>query len=896
MRELLRGDLRDLRAAHSWHAVAALATTLERLDGDAPHFCLVRAEALARVGQRPRALDVLETLLRERSDLAPAVRDEALRLRARISKTGDVPRDSTLRGRDECLAFLKREWECSSSGGARLCTLLGAPGIGKTRVATEFATSVALGTGRVIQYRCDVHTRAQPLALFSAVLPALRQLRGSLGVSPRHLELLDRLQYPSHPAHAEAGDTLVDYMRAEFQRALVDLFEAVTSEQHVLLVVDDAQFLDDSSSVVLTHLCNSVNSAALLVVACRRPGNAPGAVAAIGERSECHVLTPLNAADALLVVQELDSQRLHDEAELALRVAQAAGNPFYLRAVALHQGESAVAPVDIRSLAVGIYTQLTPDAKTVLEACLLLKKNATISRVGIVSAVNDDALLQCFRHLEEADLIRMSGQSLVGPHDLLQEELLQLIPTSVCAMLQRRIAATLESDCIAEQFAPELAWAAAQSWMALGDHSAATALVLRCAEHAASLGEPAAAVDLLTRVDRTQLPPSQRAVLCEALAAHAQRGGIPALAASVLGEALNLARASFMSATRIAQLEVAAIEANLLNGGDSQTALASLLSIVDDTTAPPQVRVRAGLRMMVLADVGLDVPLAELARERIGSIPNVDADNAEVNRNRASLVYHTTFGDPELARAIAVALLQRYPEPVLSCAGSEARHFVAFAFYRMRDCASAIPICEADFDFFMQNAVRNQALYVASLRTDIAIEEGDFEGAEAWLARSQAAAHGSEAELLSPGSGHTANAGMLALIRGEYAVAEILLQEPLRQHSLVRSTRFRAIYLALSLRVRCRRGDDVLPSKDVEELERLYELGSRLGGQDAIVAVLWCAKVLCGKEQDAADLLRTYLLDRRRERYCVDWFLSHTTMADPTWQLPAVTTQARYAI
>ena len=144
------------------------------------------------LGRKDDAIDAIERFSRS-VEADPDVATSMRRLKARVSRTHVPKRQSTLRGREDCLALLRTEWEEAREGGARLVAVLGPAGMGKTRVAEEFSSRILLSHGTVLQHRCDELSRAYPLALFTRLLPQLRSLRGSIGASPLYEDALARM-------------------------------------------------------------------------------------------------------------------------------------------------------------------------------------------------------------------------------------------------------------------------------------------------------------------------------------------------------------------------------------------------------------------------------------------------------------------------------------------------------------------------------------------------------------------------------------------------------------------------------------------------------------------------------------------------------------------------------
>ncbi|MES2178606.1 MAG: ATP-binding protein [Gemmatimonadota bacterium] len=836
------------------------------------------------LGRRSDAIDVLDLIVRERADLPTSARDEVSRLRSRVAKSGDAPRDGTLRGRDDCVAFLRQEWESAASGGARLCTLIGASGIGKTRVAAEFASAVALGPARVILYRCDAQTRSQPLALFSQILPQLRRLRGLLGTAPRHLEVLERLQ-PSLPAensHAPEGRSF-EHLRVEIQGALVDLLEAVSSEQRLLVVVDDAHLLDDVSAAVLRHLGSSVNTADLLIIACCRPGEASHAIVQRAARASSFFLAPLDNAAASLVVTDILGASPYGGEHVDWCVAQSAGSPFYLRALALSlsSGGFPARSFDVSSLASGSYFGLASDARMVLETCLLLGRFATLRRVAATTELPEIALLHALRRLSDDDLVHHVDGLLQGPHAILADAIRSLVPASVACVLKARIGRLLAAECATDDYSVALAIFAAENLVGGDDPVGAVGLLIRCASDVAGMGEPAAAASLLRGIAAETLPAASRVELLDALVTFAEAGGARQIALDALRERLGLGQLMQQPAAVIRQLEYRIVDAELLNGGSLQSAKDPLLRILTDPVTSYETSIQALVSLLIIADAEYDSALADMLVAWVEV--HATRGQSDPETMRALLVYHSTFGNVRRAYELTTALLSQYPTPSAMAGCRRARRFAAYSLYRLQDVGQSRRILEEEFAFAHGHGILSEAMYCASLLTELAIVEGDFALAEEWFARTGLLLHEAPAQKLAPNAGYCSSAAVLCMMRGAYADAEGYVASAEREDMRTRSARYEAVCAVLKIRLALVQGQLAAVRPDIERLRVLFSRGRQLGGQDRVSAVLWCVDVMDGKADEASRLLQQYLSRERREPGPPDWFLTHTTSADEAW-------------
>ncbi|MDB4917693.1 MAG: hypothetical protein JWM95_5337 [Gemmatimonadetes bacterium] len=882
VRRLLMADLTILQEAHSWREVASLSETLTSLDPCNDLIVQARAEALAMLGHRNLALACIDAFLRNEESL-PSNHD-LTRLRLRLLKPAPRQRQGLLRGRAQVLSLINEDWGLSAEGGARLFVTLGAAGIGKTRVADEFANRVKLTGARVIRYNCDLQSRSYPLAAFSAILPELRSLRGAIGVSEASNALLDRLR----PTLAQAPvaipkDRSLEQHRADIQSALVDLLEAVTVERRIVLLIDDAHFLDEASCTTIQSLCTSVNSASLLILTCCRPRDHALRIIKRSRRLTFHVLGPLEEQDSRALVQEASPDRHDDSAYIDWCVSQSAGNPFYLRAVAqCRGGEPATVPFDIHSLAASSYFGLGATERLVLECCLLLGRFASPSRVGAVADLADLELIAALRTLEEQDLICLVDATVEGPHALLDDAIRRLVPRTVATILNRRIAKILSDECMSKEYSSSLALAAAESWLEAGDASSAVSLVQRCAAEAAALGEPAIAADLISRMTRATLPAATRKELLDDAIRYAESGGDWALATDCLSARLLLARELKEANAVVRQLELKIIDANILGGGELSPAVHPLFGLLDNPDTEVPVRFQAVVSLLVVADAECDETLAEKVRFYLEDDPtryHIVGNDAL----RACLVFNTVFGANDRALAIIQELTTRFPYPTSSDDCRKSRRFAALSLYRMLRLEAAKTILEADFAFVMEQSYRTDAFYAASLLTEIAFSEGNISSAARWLGQTESMLRGVQAHKLSPHSGYYTSAALLAIIEGRYFDAEKFLEAPQNGYARMRTVRYEAICTALRIRLNIAKGETTDLSALSLRLGELYLRGRCLGGQDTVVESLWSADTLLGRSGDAAQLLREYLFLYRREPSPPECFLRQATGADGVW-------------
>jgi len=269
----------------------------ERLWGQlmlALYRCGRQAEALRAFGQLRRTLadelgiDPSPELRRLEGRLLDQAADlDWVPQAAATDATAGAP-DRILVGREEELATLVGRFERAAAGEGSLVLVRGEPGVGKTRVVEELAAVARARGGRVLWGQSFEDVGGGPFGPWAA---ALR--RWAAGVAPETLdELLGRersLLAQVLPAGTTAG-AADPAPSADPDAARLRLFEAATSflrrlgrDRTTVVVLDDLQWADGVSLLLLQHVTRELPGSRLLVVATYRDA----------EVARDHPLTPV---------------------------------------------------------------------------------------------------------------------------------------------------------------------------------------------------------------------------------------------------------------------------------------------------------------------------------------------------------------------------------------------------------------------------------------------------------------------------------------------------------------------------------------------------------------------------------------------------------------------------
>ncbi|HEX6423837.1 MAG TPA: AAA family ATPase [Acidimicrobiales bacterium] len=180
---------------------------------------------------------------------------------------GPAPGLAPFVGRAAELEALAAAWEQAAAGARHLVVVTGEAGIGKSRLAAEAARRAYQDGGVVLFGRCD----PEPIVPYQ---PLVEALDGLVAATP-----VDDLPAVGERTMAELATVLpsIDRPRrpggpdrAALFAAVTDLVAAAARERPLLLVLDDLQWADDDTLLLLRHLLRRAGDAPVLVIAISR--------------------------------------------------------------------------------------------------------------------------------------------------------------------------------------------------------------------------------------------------------------------------------------------------------------------------------------------------------------------------------------------------------------------------------------------------------------------------------------------------------------------------------------------------------------------------------------------------------------------------------------------------
>jgi hypothetical protein len=177
-------------------------------------------------------------------------------------------------GRDRELARVALLLDDALAGGGRLVLCTGEAGIGKTRLAEEAAASAAARGVPVAWARAADRGSSPPYGLWQLALAeaAVRTAGDDLSGADLWSRVFGDAERPGLADGADSGSAQRFALFAEVRRRLVE----AARPGGLLLVLDDLQWADEASAVLLADIVRQLRGTTILVLATYRESAASG--------------------------------------------------------------------------------------------------------------------------------------------------------------------------------------------------------------------------------------------------------------------------------------------------------------------------------------------------------------------------------------------------------------------------------------------------------------------------------------------------------------------------------------------------------------------------------------------------------------------------------------------
>lgn len=386
-------------------------------------------------------------------------------------------------GRKEEQSRLGEIAAAAQAGHRQLALISGEPGIGKTRLATHTALEMH-AQGAAVLFGRSTEGLEVPYRAWAEALSHYVE-HGPQSVLERHVErhggeltrLVPRLtlRVPNLPAPKQTDSETERYL---LLAATIGLLQEASTDQTLVVVLDDLHWADSQTLALLKHLVASVIGGELLVLGTHRDSELARGHPLnrlLGDlRNEAGVerveLGGLARDDVGALMEgtvgyELgdDGSRLADEI-----VRETEGNPFFVAEILRHlDGSGAVAPdpsgrwvltrslVDlglpqsIREVVTSRTERLGDEPAEVLSTAAVIGRDFDLDLLSRIVERDEEELLDLLEGAVEAALLhegRSAGRFSFA-HTLVNHTLYELMGATRRAQTHRRIAEALEEMC-----------------------------------------------------------------------------------------------------------------------------------------------------------------------------------------------------------------------------------------------------------------------------------------------------------------------------------------------------------------------------------------------------------------------------------------------------------------
>ena len=332
-------------------------------------------------------------------------------------------------GRKEESSLLLDRWQRAAQGQGQFVFISGEAGVGKSRLADTFVDLVA-------HERCyRVTCQCSPYHTNSALHPVIRHLERAAGFAPADgdAEKLDKLEAMLRGGGTDTVSStslVADLLSLPTTRypplelsppqrktatlaALVELLTGLARDAPVLLLLEDAHWIDPTTKELWTRLIDGIGGSRLLALVTARPEFAsPWKESAAASSLE---LARLTHAEAVDLAAATAAPRLLEAAVLDDIVAKSDGIPLYVEELTKAVVESGTAkqatvPATLQDSLMARLDRLGP-AKEIAQVAAVIGQHFSQPLLAAVASCPAGELATSMNNLLEAELVYRRGQN-----------------------------------------------------------------------------------------------------------------------------------------------------------------------------------------------------------------------------------------------------------------------------------------------------------------------------------------------------------------------------------------------------------------------------------------------------------------------------------------------------
>jgi class 3 adenylate cyclase/tetratricopeptide (TPR) repeat protein len=347
-------------------------------------------------------------------------------------------------GRRSELSLLEERWAVAAAGEGQVVMLSGEPGIGKSRLSRQLLERIAEQPHFRLRYQCSPQHRN------SAFYPIIRQLEHAarIDAADRTVQRFDKLEAmlreggsdvsQSAPLIAEMMALPIDRYATQAlspQRqkellfdALADQLLGLASSKPVLILVEDAHWIDPSSLEAFGAIATRVEELPVLLLITARPEfDPPWAIGGHISRLSLARLSKRHCGD---FVRSIIGQNDLDRKIIDKIVARTDGIPLFIEEFArvLNDNEATdnlEIPATLQALISSRLDQVSPTARAIAQVGSILGREFTFEIVQAIGDQSADDIEAAIDELGTAGLVTHRGpvrkSKIVFKHALIEE-------------------------------------------------------------------------------------------------------------------------------------------------------------------------------------------------------------------------------------------------------------------------------------------------------------------------------------------------------------------------------------------------------------------------------------------------------------------------------------------
>ncbi|HEX3246727.1 MAG TPA: AAA family ATPase [Chloroflexota bacterium] len=375
-------------------------------------------------------------------------------------------------GRERELSALQAALRLAGQGQGGVVLLTGEPGIGKTRLALEIMQRARQNGWQVLFGSAYEAEGAPPYLPFSEAIREyvrgcpLSELESQLGAGAAEVAVVSREILGRFPRLADSPSLAPEHERFRLWESVCDFLLKIAEQARggVLLVLDDLQWADQASLLLLRHLARRAAEGRLLTVGVYRradavPGHPLSDVLADLSREPIHgrlVLDPLALQDCVEIVQQFGGSTPGMAVAAALH-RETEGNPYFLTELVRHlqaeghdlsdkqaEPQRWGIPDGIRQVIGKRLARLSAPGSQILQMAAVTGDGFTYDLLEAATGLESDTLLDALDELLQADLIREHGERFQFGHTLVRQTLYRELNAARRARLHRQVAEAME--------------------------------------------------------------------------------------------------------------------------------------------------------------------------------------------------------------------------------------------------------------------------------------------------------------------------------------------------------------------------------------------------------------------------------------------------------------------